>query len=289
MKEKLRQEVKNAALIILGLLIGSLAYKMYLIPNQVVSGGFTGIGQLLNRFTGLSVGTVNVLLNVPLFIVSMKSMGMPFGVRSLLAMFALSALIDLMPLPPATDDLLLAAVYGGVTMGIGFGLILRGSATTGGTDMLSALLHRIFPQMRVSIGIFLIDGLVIVASAFVFEPQSAMYGLISAFIANVLVDVVLEGPNAAHAYFIVSDNSDAIAERIMSEMDRGVTALNAMGMYKKTEKRVLLCVVNRFQTMVLRRIVFAVDPAAFVFSTRANEVLGEGFSTYMVQTKNKQA
>ena len=129
----------------------------------------------------------------------------------------------------------------------------------------------------------------IVASAFVFEPQSAMYGLISAFIANVLVDVVLEGPNAAHAYFIVSDKSDAIAERIMSEMDRGVTALNAMGMYKKTEKRVLLCVVNRFQTMVLRRIVFAVDPAAFVFSTRANEVLGEGFSTYMVQTKNKQA
>ena len=289
MKEKLLQEIKNAALIILGLLIATLAYKMYLIPNRVVSGGFTGIGQLLNRFTGLSVGTVNVLLNVPLFIVSMKSMGMPFGVRSLLAMFALSALIDLLPLPAATDDLLLAAVYGGVTMGIGFGLILRGSATTGGTDMLAALIHRIFPQMRVSIAIFLIDGLVIVASAFVFEPQSAMYGLISAFIANVLVDVVLEGPNAAHAYFIVSDKSDAIAERIMSEMDRGVTALNAMGMYKKTEKRVLLCVVNRFQTMVLRRIVFAVDPAAFVFSTRANEVLGEGFSTYMVQTKNKQA
>ncbi len=287
MREKLLQEVKNAALIIMGLLIGALAYKMYLIPNQVVSGGFTGIGQLLNRFTGLSVGTVNVLLNVPLFLVSMKSMGMRFGVRSLLAMFALSALIDLMPLPPATDDLMLAAVYGGVTMGIGFGLILRGSATTGGTDMLAALLHRIFLQLRVSVGIFLIDGLVIVASAFVFEPQSAMYGLISAFIANVLVDVVLEGPNAAHAYFIVSDKSDAIAERIMAEMDRGVTALNAMGMYKRTEKRVLLCVVNRFQTMYLRRVVFAVDPSAFVFSTRANEVLGEGFSTYMVQAKNK--
>ncbi len=287
MKEKLLQEIKNAALIILGLLIATLAYKMYLIPNRVVSGGFTGIGQLLNHFTGLSVGTVNVLLNVPLFLVSMKSMGMPFGVRSLLAMFALSALIDLLPLPAATDDLLLAAVYGGVTMGIGFGLILRGSATTGGTDMLAALLHRIIPQLRVSVGIFLIDGLVIVASAFVFEPQSAMYGLISAFIANVLVDVVLEGPNAAHAYFIVSDKSDAIAQRIMTEMDRGVTALSAMGMYKKTEKRVLLCVVNRFQTMVLRRIVFAVDPNAFVFSTRANEVLGEGFSTFMVQAKGK--
>jgi uncharacterized membrane-anchored protein YitT (DUF2179 family) len=174
---------------------------------------------------------------------------------------------------------LLAAVYGGVTMGIGFGLILRGSATTGGTDMLAALLHRLLPQIRVSIGIFLIDGLVIVASAFVFEPQSAMYGLISAFISNVLVDVVLEGPNAAHAYFIISDKSEEIARHILDEMDRGVTALSAMGMYKRTEKKVLLCVVNRFQTMYLRRVVFAVDPDAFVFSTRANEVLGEGFST----------
>lgn len=279
MKERINQEVKNAALIALGLFIAAIAYKIFLIPNRVVSGGFTGIGQLLNQFTGISVGAVNIILNVPLFLFSMKSMGLRFGLRSLIAMFALSLLIDLLPFPPATDDLLLSAVYGGVTMGVGFGLILRGGATTGGTDMLASLAHRLFPQLRVSVSIFLIDGLVIVASAFVFEPQSAMYGLISAFISNVLVDVVLEGPNVAHAYFIVSDNSDAIAQRVMAELDRGVTALSAMGMYKRTEKRVLLCVVNRFQTMALRRIVFAVDPGAFVFSTRANEVLGEGFST----------
>ena len=279
MKDRLNQEIKNAALVATGLFISSIAYKVFLIPNQVVSGGFTGTGQLLNHFTGLSVGTLNILLNVPLFLISMKSMGLRFGLRSLIAMFGLSLLIDLLPFPRATDDLLLAAVYGGVTMGIGFGLILRGSATTGGTDMLAALLHRLLPQIRVSIGIFLIDGLVIVASAFVFEPQSAMYGLISAFISNVLVDVVLEGPNAAHAYFIISDKSEEIARHILDEMDRGVTALSAMGMYKRTEKKVLLCVVNRFQTMYLRRVVFAVDPDAFVFSTRANEVLGEGFST----------
>lgn len=286
MKEKVLQEAKNAVMMIAGLFIASIAYRMYLIPNQVVSGGFTGIGQLVNSFCGVSVGTVNLLLNVPLFLLSMKSMGLRFGLRSLLAMLGLSLLVDWLPFPPATDDLMLAAVYGGVTMGIGFGLILRGSATTGGTDMLAALLHRLFPQLRMSVGIFLIDGLVILASAFVFEPQSAMYGLISAFISNVLVDVVLEGPNAAHAYFIISDKSDAIAERIMAEMNRGVTALNAMGMYKKTEKKVLLCVVNRFQSMFLRRLVFAVDPAAFVFSTRANEVLGEGFDTDMPFSKN---
>ena len=286
MKTSLKTELTNDALIVLGLLVAAVGYRMYLIPNQVVSGGFTGIGQLLNHFTGLSVGTVNIVLNVPLFLMSMRSMGLRFGVRSLLAMFGLSLLIDLLPFPPATDDLMLSAVYGGVTMGIGFGLILRGSATTGGTDMLASLIHRFLPQMRVSVLIFLVDGLVIVASAFVFEPQSAMYGLISAFISNVLIDVVLEGPNAAHAYFIISDKSDAIAERIMAEMDRGVTALSAMGMYRKTDKKVLLCVVNRFQTMQLRRVVFAIDPKAFVFSSRANEVLGEGFSTDILSPRN---
>ena len=277
MSKTLRTELKNDILVIVGLLVAAAAYRMYLIPNQVVAGGFTGVGQLLNHVTGVGVGTVNILLNVPLFLVSMKSMGVRFGVRSLIAMVLLSLLIDHIPLPSATDDMLLAAVYGGAISGIGFGLVLRGSATTGGTDMLASLMHRLIPVLRVSYGIFLVDGLVIIASAFAFEPQAAMYGLISTFICNVLVDLVLEGPNSAHSYFIISEKSDDIAARILKEMDRGVTALHAMGMYSRTEKRVLLCVVNRFETMHLRRIIFAVDPKAFVIANKAHEVLGEGF------------
>ena len=277
MKSTLRSELKNTLLIVIGLLVASAAYRMYLIPNRVVAGGFTGIGQLLNHIFGISVGTVNILLNVPLFLLSMKRMGVKFGVRSLIAMLALSILLDHLPLPAATDDMLLAAVYGGAISGIGFGLVLRGSATTGGTDMLASLLHRLIPVLRVSYGIFLVDGLVIIASAFTFEPQAAMYGLISTFICNVLIDLVLEGPNSAHSYFIISDSSDEIAARIMKEMDRGVTALNAVGMYSRAEKQVLLCVVNRFETMHLRRIIFDIDPKAFVIANKAHEVLGEGF------------
>ena len=277
MKASLRTELKNDLLIALGLLAAAVAYRMYLIPNQVVNGGFTGVGQLLNHLLGVSVGTVNIALNVPLFLVSMRSMGIRFGVRSLVAMVLLSLLIDHLPLPPATDDLLLAAVYGGAISGIGFGLVLRGSATTGGTDMLASLLHRVIPVLRVSYAIFFFDGLVIIASAFAFEAQAAMYGLISIFLCNVLIDLVLEGPNSAHSYFIISDNSDAIAERIMKDMDRGVTALHAMGMYSRAEKQVLLCVVGRFEAMRLRRIVFEADPRAFVVASKAHEVLGEGF------------
>lgn len=277
MNKTLRTELKNDLLIALGLLVAAAAYRMYLVPNQVVAGGFTGVGQLLNHLMGVGVGTVNILLNVPLFLISMKSMGIKFGVRSLIAMVLLSLLIDHIPLPSATDDMMLAAVYGGAISGIGFGLILRGSATTGGTDMLASLLHRVVPVLKVSYAIFFFDGLVIIASAFAFEPQAAMYGLISTFLCNVLIDLVLEGPNSAHSFFIISDKSEEIAAKILKEMDRGVTALEATGMYSHTRKQVLLCVVSRFETLRLRRIIFEADPRAFVISNKTNEVLGEGF------------
>lgn len=279
MRTSLREELKNDLLVVVGLLVAAAAYRMYLIPNQVVNGGFTGVGQLLNHATGISVGLVNIALNVPLFLISMKSMGLRFGVRSLIAMVLMSLLIDHIPLPPATDDMLLASVYGGAISGIGFGLVLRGNATTGGTDMLASLLHRLVPVIKVSYAIFVFDGLVIIASAFVFEAQAAMYGLISAFLCNVLIDLVLEGPNSAHSYFIISDRSEAIAEKIMREMDRGVTGLEAVGMYSQQHKQVLLCVVNRFEAMRLRRIIFEADPHAFVVANKAKEVLGEGFKS----------
>ena len=279
MKTSLKTELTNDALIVLGLLVAAVGYRMYLIPNQVVAGGFTGVGQLLNHATGISIGLVNIALNVPLFLVSMKSMGVRFGVRSLIAMVLLSLLIDHIPLPPATDDMLLASVYGGTISGIGFGLVLRGSATTGGTDMLASLLHKVIPVLRVSYAIFLFDGLVIIASAFTFEPQAAMYGLISTFLCNVLVDLVLEGPDSAHSYFIISDKSEQIADRILKDMDRGVTGLEAVGMYSQQRKQVLLCVVNRFESLRLRRIIFEVDPHAFVIANKAKEVLGEGFKS----------
>lgn len=277
MKQNIRLELKNALLILAGLLCCSAAYNLYLIPNNVAAGGFTGIGQLVNSIIDVKVGTVSILLNIPLFLLSMRTLGLRFGIRSLLAMLGLNLFIDYIPLPPATNDLLLATVFGGALGGLGFGLILRGSATTGGSDMLASLIHRHFSAIRVSVGIFAVDGLVIFASAFVFDQQAAMYALICTFLMNVVVDVVLEGPNSAHSYFVISDHADAIARRVMDEMERGVTAFDATGMYSGGDKRVLLCVVNRFETMQLRKIIFSIDPNAFVVASKAHEVLGEGF------------
>lgn len=277
MKRKINPEVKNALLILAGLLCSSISYNLYLIPNNIAAGGFTGIGQLVNSFTGIKVGTVSLVLNIPLFFLSLKSLGVRFGVRSLFAMLGLSLFIDYLPIPAATNDMLLATIFGGVLCGAGFGLILRGSATTGGTDMLASLIHRHFPAIRISYGLFAVDGTVIVASAFVFDQQAAMYALICVFLMNVIVDLVLEGPNSAQSYFVISDHSEAIAQRVMAEMDRGVTAFPGKGMYSGTDKLVLLCVVNRFESVALRRIVFSIDPSAFVIANKAHEVFGEGF------------
>ena len=278
MLKKLNPEIKNTLLILTGLLCCSAAYNLYLIPNNIAAGGFTGIGQLVNSaFPFISVGMVNTVLNIPLFIFSMKTLGLRFGVRSMLAMLGLSLFIDLIPFPAATGDMLLATVFGGALGGIGFGLVLRGNATTGGSDMLASLIHRHIPTVRVSVGIFAVDGLVILASAFVFDQTAAMYALICTFLMNLVVDVVLEGPDSAHSYFVISDHADAIARRVMDELERGVTAFAAKGMYSGQDKQVLLCVVNRFEAMTLRRIVFSIDPSAFVIASKAHEVLGEGF------------
>ena len=273
-------EIKNALYIIGGLFFANLAFIVFLIPNNIAAGGFTGIGQLVNSATGLPVGTVSLMLNVPLFLISMKNLGLRFGIRSLIATIAFSLLLDIIQPDILFQDHLLAAVYGGLFSGLGFGLILRGNATTGGTDMLASLIHRLFPRIRVSWGIFIVDGLVIVASAFVYDMVSAMYALICIFLCNLVVDFVLEGPNASHSFFIISDKSEEIAKRIMSELERGVTGIDATGMYSGQKKQVLLCVVSRLETTRLRRIVFSTDSRAFLISSKSSETFGEGFKEH---------
>ena len=278
MRRDIRAEALNVLLIIAGLLLATLGYRLYLIPNNVAPGGFTGIGQIVNHLApAVGVGMVNLILNVPLFLLSLRSMGLGFGLRSLAGSVGLSLLLDYLPVPAMTDDILLAAIFGGVLCGAGFGLVLRGHATTGGSDMLAALLHRRFPALKVSVCLFTVDATVVVVSGFVFDASAAMYALISAFVMNVVMDQVLEGPGLARSHFIITTHGDEIAARIMQELDRGVTALDAKGMYSGEGRTMLLCVVSRMEAVRLRTIVFSVDPHAFVIAHNVHEALGEGF------------
>lgn len=270
-------ELFSWVLILVGLAFCVLGYNLFLIPNDIAAGGFTGASQLINSFTGWPVGLVMLCMNVPLFAVSIRRMGKRFAVKSLAASVLLSFLIDTIQLRPAAQDVWLATLYGGLLSGAGFGLILCGNATTGGTDMLASLIHKAIPSLPVGTAITLCDGIVIIASAFVFDAVSALYALIAVIICNTVVDFVLEGPNTAHAFFIISDKSEEIAGRIMAELERGVTAWDGVGMYSKSDKRVLLCAVSRRETVTLRRIVQSVDPQAFLISANAHGTYGEGF------------
>ena len=278
MKRSVRDELFNILLIAAGLILATLGYRLYLIPNNVAPGGFTGIGQIVNHLVpAVGVGLVNLLLNVPLFLVSLRSMGLGFGLRSLISSVALSLMLDYLPVPAMTDDVLLSAVFGGVLCGAGFGLVLRGHATTGGSDMLASIVHRHVPALKVSVCLFAMDATVVIASGFVFDASAAMYALISVFVMNVVIDQVLEGPGLARSHIIITNHGEKMAERILKELDRGVTAIEAKGMYSGEGRTMLLCVVSRLEAVRLRSIVYSVDPRAFVIVQNVHEALGEGF------------
>ena len=268
--------------LILGTFMCSAAYTLFLIPNEIAPGGFTGIGQLISRITGWQVGTITLLLNIPLFLLSARTLGLSFGLRSLAATVGLSLLIDFLPLPSiipadASERMMLATVFGGVLGGAGFGLILRGGATTGGSDMLAKLIKERFPSVTLGSVMFLVDAAVIIASAFVFDVVSAMFALISTYLMSHVIDILVDGLNSARAYFIISEKHAVIASRIMTELERGATALKGRGLYSGHDKDVLLCVISRTESAALRAIVAETDPKAFVIATNVHEALGEGF------------
>ena len=280
MNKQLRTELMDWSRILAGLMLSAMAYQLFLIPNEVAPGGFTGIGQILNTVLGWNVGFVALALNVPLFAFSMRSMGWRFGLRSFLASVAFSMLVDYLPFGALTHDRLLAAIFGGVVAGAGFGLIMLGDATTGGSDMLGMLIHRKLKVIKVSALVFSVDALVIITAGIVYDVQSALLALISTYIMARVLDRVLEGPNMAKAYFIISRKAEEIASAILKNMDRGVTSLTGKGMYTGEDRSVLLCVINRRETLRLRTLVSGIDPCAFMIATDVREALGEGFQAH---------
>jgi len=264
--------------IVLGCLIGGAAYPLFLVPNNIAPGGLTGVATILNYIWGWPVGITSMLLNLPLFMVGYKTLGRVFAFRSLVATVLFSLFIDLLQLPPLTDDMLLGSVYGAIVLGVGLGLILRGGATTGGSDMVARMVHEKFPLLSVGMFLFLLDCAVILCAAFTMSAGAALYALICIFINGKVVDVVLAGLGSAKACFIITNHPQGITDRIMKEMDRGVTVLSATGAYSGEARTVLISVVSQREVIPLKRIVRGEDGKAFMFITDTHETLGEGFS-----------
>lgn len=261
----------------LGVIVMGLAYPLFFIEHQIAPGGLTGVATVIHHMVPIPVGLLTFLLNLPLFFISFLRKGRGFVLRSFIAMMGVSAVIDLAPVAAVTTDPMLAAVAGGVMLGVGLGFVLRSGTTTGGTDMAAALIHEKFPVISVGGVLWGIDCVVILAAGLVFDFQVALYSMVALYLSTKLMDQVIEGLNTAKAFFIITDEHEQLTKEIMTQMDRGVTLLHGKGGYSGVEREVLLCVVTRLQTMQLKRIVSQVDAKAFVIVTDVHEAMGEGF------------
>ena len=280
--KNMSQEAKSRLMayvqIALGCLLGGAAYPLFMTPNSIAPGGLTGIGVIINYvWPKMPVGTTSFILNIPLFIIGYRSIGRVFAFRSLIAMILFSVCIDILPLQAMTLDPLLGTLFGGVLLGIGLGLVLRGGATTGGSDMIARMVHRRFSFISVGAFLFGIDFAVVICSGFVIGTTKALYALINIYLSARVVDTVMIGFSGNKACFVMTVEYEKITARLLLELNRGVTHLEAKGAYTRTERPVILCVVSRQEVMEVKRIVKEADPGAFLFITEAHEALGEGF------------
>ncbi|MCL1964885.1 MAG: YitT family protein [Firmicutes bacterium] len=261
-----------------GVFLAAASFPLFFIPNDIAPGGVSGLSMIVHALTGFPVGTLAAVINIPLFVVSWKRMGQAFSLRSLICMLGVSILIDLLPVGPATADPILACVFGGVILGTGLGLVIRGGATTGGTDMAAAIIHERLPVITVGGFLLALDFGVILLSSLAFDMQSAMYATISIFLSTQVMDRVIEGFERAKAFFVFSRKSKEIADVVLKDLARGATLLHARGAYSGQEREVLLCVMTRLQIPRFKAMVRDVDPDAFLIVTDVREALGEGFT-----------
>ena len=281
MKKNTKEIITNWALVLAGSVLTALAYKLFFIPNDIAPGGLSGLAQEINELFGFNIGATIIALNIPLFIIGWRIRGGLFMVRTLVSTLLLSLLIDY--LPPIdvtgilTGDMLLTTLYGGLLMGVGVGLTIRGNATTGGTDLVAIIGNHWFPSIDIAWVLFGVDFVVVAAAAVIFEPMKALYALVAVFIGARIVDFMQTGARSAKVFYIISKKSEIITKRILISLDRGVTILHGRGAYSGTEKDVLFCLVAPSQITTMKRLIVEEDPEAFVVVTDAKEVLGEGF------------
>jgi len=281
-----------------GSLILALSMNIFLIPYKIAPGGVSGIATVIYHVSGerIPVGIAMLAMNIPLFLAGMKIKGRNFIIKSTLGAVFLSVIIDLTEpwisrlrdiIMAASDysqtDILLFALAGGFTSGIGLGFVFKEDATTGGTDMAASLLHRAFPWIPVGTLLIVLDGLVVLLATVVFKSfRLGLYSVVTLFISAKTLDRFLDGLNFAKSLMIISKESEKIAKALMENIDRGVTGLYGKGMYTDNQYMILLCVVKKEEIHRVKNEVRKIDPNAFVLLTDVREVLGEGFTSHHI-------
>jgi len=265
--------------ILMGIILISISVSVFYSPNDLVVGGFSGLGIIIMRYTGIPVSVTNILLNIPLFVVALKVLGKGYVIRSGICVVLLSVWIQLTTfLPQFKGDLLLIAIYGGLIDGTGVGLVLRAFSSTGGVDLFAAVVHKIKGYIPMALLMFLFNACIVACGFFVFGAEKALYAIIASYVSGKAANIVIEGLNFSKAALIISDKSDEIANDLMEKMHRGVTIFNARGGYTGMAKNVVLCVFSHKEIVYVKSIVRNIDKNCFLIVTDTKEVVGKGFA-----------
>lgn len=263
--------------VLIGAAIIAFGFDGFLFPNQVASGGVSGISTITYGLFGWNAGLVQYALNIPLFIAGVLALGKKFGFKSFVGTVALPFFVILFgDLGAITMNPLLAALFGGIIVGFGVGLVFKGNASTGGTDLLAQIITK-YTGLTLGTSVLLIDGTIAISAAIVFDLEKGLYALIALFVTTKTIDIVQLGFSQSKMVYIITDKQDEMRDAIYNEIDRGVTKVPSFGGYTGEERLMLMVVVYQTEFTKLKQIIKTVDTNAFVIVSDAYEVLGEGF------------
>lgn len=277
-RELILEFFKRSIFWLIGACIVAIALEMFLLPNKIIDGGVIGISMMISYVTKWNLGLLIFCINIPFILLALKSLGKKFVINT----FAATALLALatnmtVDLTPATNDLLLATIFGGIFLGLGVGIILRNTASLDGTEMLSIVLSKKFKIISVGELLMGMNLFIYTAAGFLLGWDRALYSILTYYVASKVIDTVLEGFDKAKSVRIVSDFSQEIGDSIMKELNVSVTYMKAKGGYSKQEKILTFCVVNKFDIPKLKEVVHDIDPKAFIVTEDVHEVEGARF------------
>ncbi|MFK5707742.1 MULTISPECIES: YitT family protein [Lysinibacillus] len=277
MKHDVRDSIVEYVYVIVGAAVIAIGFNVFLLPNQVASGGVSGISTILHGLFGWNPGIVQYAFNVPLFIAGVLLLGKKFGIKSFIGTITLPFIVLLTnSWEPWTDNPLLGALFGGIVVGLGIGMVFKGNASTGGTDLLAQIITK-FTGLSLGTSVLLIDGVIAISAAIVFDLEKGLYALIGLYVTTKTIDIIQLGFSQSKMVYIITLKQDEVREAIYAEINRGVTKLPAIGGYTGEARPVLMVVVYQTEFTKLKQLIKSVDPSAFVIVSDAYEVLGEGF------------
>ncbi|MCM3029664.1 YitT family protein [Niallia sp. MER 6] len=264
--------------VLIGSAIVALSFNLFLLPNNIASGGVSGISTITASLFHWEPAFVQWAFNIPLFIAGVILLGKNFGIKTLVGTLFLPFVVFLSKdMEPWTTQPLLAALYGGIGIGLGIGLVFKGKASTGGTDLAAQIITK-YTGMSLGKSVALIDGVIVITAAAVFSIEQGLYALLALFVTSKTIDIVQVGFGSSKMALIITDKQEEVREGILTKIDRGVTKLTAHGGYTDFERPILMCVVDQAQFTKLKLLVQTIDPSAFVIVMDASEVHGRGFS-----------